>query len=426
MAYMPQGAESTGQRSTGIGGTKRRTFLKAAGASGVTLMSGLAGCLGDDSESVLVGGVVPLSGPLSPLGESEEAGIQAAVDYLNAEEDGINGREVELLVEDTATDPETGRESARRLVESENVDVLVGAVSGAVAGSIAEYAATVDTPYWTYGGARAITGANCRPTTFRYTTNTVQDARAGAPWCLENLGTDVWIHFADYAYGQDIAGDYQDVIEASDMDTNVVDVTSTPIGTTEFSSYMTEIESAEPDWVLMAVTGADLIAFVQQANDFGLKEDIGFFSINVTTQDIRKAIGSDGHGVYGVIRYDEHFDSSENDRLLEAFAEENDDPPTDPAMVMWTSLRLHAMAAEAAGSVEPADVIPELEGLQADSPMGQTEIRACDHQAIRDIPIGVISEPDEHDWPSIETLASIDGEDAIRSCAETGCDMPDL
>lgn len=390
------------------------------------MVSGLAGCLGDDGGSVHIGGVVPRSGALSALGETEENGIQAAVDYLNAEEDGINGNEVEVSFEDTATDPGTGRDGASRLVESENVDFLVGAVSGAVASSVAEYASQQGVPYWTYGGARDITGANCRPTTFRYTTNTVQDARAAVPWALENLGTDVWIHFADYTYGQDIASDFEDEINASAMNTNIVDITSTPIGEAEFSSYMTQIESAEPDWVLMAVTGADLIAFVQQADEFGLKDDIGFFSINVTTQDIRQAVGSQGVGVYGNIRYDQNFDSDENDRLVEAYTAEYEDPPTDPAMVMWTSIRLHAQAAEAAGTLEPAEVVPELEGMEAESPMGSTEIRACDHQAIRDIPIGVIDDPDDHDWPSIDTVATISGEDAIRTCSETGCDMGSL
>lgn len=423
---MPSGTHLTSTGGDRPGYRNRRTFLKAVGVSGVGVMTGVAGCLGGESENVLIGGVVPRSGPLSALGESEENGIRAAVDYLNEEEDGINGREVEVSFEDTATDPGTGRDGASRLVESENVDFLVGAVSGAVAASVAEYAATQDVPYWTYGGSRGITGADCRPTTFRYTTNTVQDARSAAPWALENLGTDVWIHFADYAYGQDIAADFEAEIDGAGMGANIVDITSTPIGETEFSTYLTEIDDEEPDWVLMGVTGADLIAFVQQATEFGLKDDIGFFSINVTTQDIRQAVGEAGIGVYGNIRYDQTFDADENDRLVEAYTAEYDQPPTDPAMVMWTSIRLHAQAAEAAGTLEPADVIGELEGFEAESPMGPTEIRACDHQAIRDIPIGVIAEPDEHEWPSIDTLDTIPGEDAIRTCAETGCDMQSL
>lgn len=430
--------------TAGMTEARRRTFLKAVGASGVATMGGLAGCLGDDDDDdddngvddaddtdddddtdpdaeVLVGGVIPRSGPLAALGETQENGIQAAVDYINDELGGINGNQVDVIFEDTATDPETGREAASRLVEAEEVDVLVGGVSGAVAGTISDYAGGQNVPYWTYGGAKDITGENCNRATFRFTTNTVQDARGAVPWCLDELGDDVWIHYADYAYGQDIAADFEAEIE--DGGGNVVGISSTPIGETEFSTYLTEIQGEDPDWVLMGVTGADLIAFVSQARDFGMTDEMDFFSINVTTQDIRQGIGDAGVGVYGNIRYFHEFDSEENDVLVERYTAEYDQPPTDPAMVSWTSLMLHAEAAEAAGSVEADAVIDELEGLESGSPMGPTEIRACDHQAVREIPIGVITEPDEYDWPSLEILHTTPGEDAMRSCEETGCDL---
>ena len=425
--------------TAGMTEARRRTFLKAVGASGVATMGGLAGCLGDDDDDddddtaddgddgvdpdagVLVGAIIPRSGALSALGETQENGTEIAIDYINNELGGINGEEVDVIYEDTATDPETGREGAARLVEAEDVDVLVGGVSGAVAATVSDYAAQENVPYWTYGGAKGITGENCNRATFRYTTNTVQDARGAVPWCLDELGSDVWIHYADYAYGQDIAEDFEAEIE--DNGGTVIGESVTPLGETEYGTYMTEIQSADPDWVVMGVTGADLIAFSQQANDFGLTDSIDFFSINVTTQDIRQGIGDSGVGIYGNVRYFHEWDSEENDALVDAYLAEYDQPPTDPAMVNWTSLMLHAEAAEAAGSVEADDVIEALEGLETGSPMGPTEIRACDHQATREIPIGQIVEPDEYDWPSLEIVHTTPGEDAMRSCEETGCDM---
>ena len=425
---------------------KRRTFLKAAGISGVATMGGLAGCLGDDDDDgddddgvgdadttdddddddpeeteILIGGLVPRSGALSALGETQENGIEVAVDYINDELGGINGNPVDVIIEDTATDPEAGREGASRLVEAEEVDLLVGTVSGAVAATVADYAGQQHVPFWPYGGAKNITGADCNRATFRYSTNTVQDARGAVPWCLDELGDDVWIHYADYAYGQDIAEDFEDEIEAGGG--NIAGISSTPIGTTEFSTYLTEIQNEDPDWVLMGVTGADLIAFVQQAEDFGMKEEMDFFSINVTTQDIRQGVGESGVGVYGNVRYFHDWDSEENDTLVEWYTDAYDQPPTDPAMVAWTSLILHTQAAEAAGTLDPDAVIDELEGLESGSPMGPTEVRACDHQASREIPVGLINEPDEYDWPSLEILHTTPGEDAMRSCEETGCDM---
>jgi len=373
----------------------------------------------------MVGGVVPTSGPLAQLGTSEQQGIEAAVAYINDEMGGMAGREVETIFEDTASSPDTGREKARKLVEQDEVDVLAGAVSGAVAASIADYAAGPGVPFWTYGGAAAQTGSACQPTTFRYTTNTVQDGRAGAPWALENLGTNLWIHYSDYAYGQAISDDWQAAIEASSMDTNVINVTKTPLGTSDFSSYISQIQASDADWVLVAVTGGGLISFIQQADQFGLKEQKDLLSQNMTIP-IRAAIGQPAVGVYGNIRYDLDFDSAENQALNDRFQSMHGEVPTDPGMVMWTSLVLHAQGANAAGSVATADVVPALEGLESGSPMGPTTVRACDHQCIRDVPMGRVTAPDQFDWPGMETLATRPGEEIIRSCEETGCDMPSL
>ena len=376
-------------------------------------------------EAVLVGGIVPLSGPLGQLGKSEKQGIQAAVKYVNDEMGGMAGRDVEVVFEDTATSTETGRERARKLVEDDGVDLLVGAVSGAVAGTIADYAAGPGVPFWTYGGSASITGKNCKPTTFRYTTHTVQDAMAGAPWALENLGTNVWIHYADYSYGQAINNDWQAAMESASADANVINTTSTQLGTSDYSSYISQIQASDADWVLAAVTGSDLISFVQQSQQFGLKESKDLVSQNLTIP-IRGAVGEAGVGWYGNIRYDLDGESEQNKALKETFQSMHGSLPTDPAAVMWASLVLHAKGANAAGSVETADVVPELEGLQSDSPAGQTTVRACDHQCVRDVPMGQVTAPDQYDWPGFETLATRPGEEILPSCDELGCDMPSL
>lgn len=430
----------------------RRTFLKASGVAGLATMSGLAGCTGggdgdggdgdtqtttagdgDDGtatgtpseEPVTVGGVVPLSGALVQLGESEQQGIEAAVAHINDEMGGMAGRTVETIFEDTASSPETGREKARKLVEQDDVDLLVGAVSGAVAASIADYAYEPRVPFWTYGGASATTGENCKPTTFRYTTHTTQDALAGAPWALENLGSNVWIHYLDYAYGQAISDDWQAAMEAAPTDENVINVTNSSFGTSDYSSYFSQIQASDADWVLVAVTGGQLISFLQQAEQFGLKDQMDLLSQNMTIP-IRGAVGSAGVGVYGNVRYDLDFDSDQNRAMKDRFDSMFGEVPTDPGMVMWTSLNLHAQGANEAGSVATEDVVPALEGLQAGSPMGPTTVRACDHQCLRNVPMGRVTEPDQFDWPGFETVANRPADEILPSCEETGCDMPSL
>lgn len=91
-------------------GIFRRRAVLALTASAVTL-SMLSACGGSDSDS---GGddsgpyqfyvLAPLSGPLAAAGEQVKAGVEAAVKVINAN-GGIDGRDVEVTVEDDAGDP---------------------------------------------------------------------------------------------------------------------------------------------------------------------------------------------------------------------------------------------------------------------------------------------------------------------------------
>jgi branched-chain amino acid transport system substrate-binding protein len=89
-----------------------------------------------------VGVITSLSGPVSALGIPYEKGIRAAL----AHQPQIAGRKVQLIVLDDASDPTTAGRNARKLIEEDKVDVLIGTsgVPGAMA--IAAVARELQTP----------------------------------------------------------------------------------------------------------------------------------------------------------------------------------------------------------------------------------------------------------------------------------------
>lgn len=433
-------------------GQSRRSLLKIAGGSSVGALTALAGCAGggdgnptetdenggggktntdgsgssNGGGSVKVGFVHPLTGPFAGLGEAQQRGSKIAVKHVNEDRDGINGNTVEAVYEDTEGDPATGREKARKLVEDDNVDVLIGAVSGAVSLSVSDYAYNAGTIYFPYGGSEAITGTNCKPTTFRYQYSASQSARAGAEWALNNLGSNVWIHLADYSFGQSIRDTWQTAMKGSDTDHNVVNVTKTPLGTSDFSSYISQIQSSEADWVLQAFSGSDAINFLKQAEQFGMKDTVDIMSSVNSYQPLRQGAGSAAVGTYALIRYNQRFDSPKNDRLVERHTADYDLPPTDFALNMWSSLRLYANGVEEAGSMQTRDVVSALEGMETTEPMGPVTLRKCDHQSVRDYPIGEIVEPADYDFPELQINEMRPGDEITEPCSETQCDMPSL
>ena len=83
------------------------------------------------AETIKIGALMSLTGPLGPYGPPIVNGAKLAVEQINAA-GGILGRPVKLVVRDTATSPDVGRDAARKLVELDRVPAIVGALSSGV------------------------------------------------------------------------------------------------------------------------------------------------------------------------------------------------------------------------------------------------------------------------------------------------------
>ncbi|SEA37472.1 ABC transporter substrate-binding protein [Variovorax sp. YR216] len=94
--------------------TLTRTALAAAMGAGLAMTAFAA--------DLKVGLSVSLSGPNSSLGVPYAKGMQAALAYKPE----VNGRKIQLIVLDDGSDPTTAGRNARKLVEEDKVDVLMG------------------------------------------------------------------------------------------------------------------------------------------------------------------------------------------------------------------------------------------------------------------------------------------------------------
>ena len=104
----------------------KTTILKIAG---LTLALNLCGYA--SAADLKVGVVTSLSGPGSSIGIPYAKGIQAAIAYKGE----AAGRKIQLIQLDDASDPSTAARNARKLVDEEKVDVLIG--TSGVPGSMA-------------------------------------------------------------------------------------------------------------------------------------------------------------------------------------------------------------------------------------------------------------------------------------------------
>ena len=120
------------QLITGIG---RRRLLQGGATLAALQIASPAIIKARGETPIKLGLIDPLTGGLSALAVSEVEGAKFAVEKIN-KKGGVLGRQLELLVEDSANDVGTGVQKARKLIERDQVDAIFGDVNSGIAYAI--------------------------------------------------------------------------------------------------------------------------------------------------------------------------------------------------------------------------------------------------------------------------------------------------
>lgn len=100
----------------------RRMFGKTV-VAGAILMSAVSSVFAADP--IRIGSVLSVTGPAAFLGDPELKTLQTYVDKINAE-GGVLGRKLELVHYDDGSESNKANSFAKRLIESDNVDLIIG------------------------------------------------------------------------------------------------------------------------------------------------------------------------------------------------------------------------------------------------------------------------------------------------------------
>ena len=108
------------------------------------------------SGPIRLGAVVPLTGAGGPYGPPMAKAAKGVVDEVNAA-GGINGRKIELIVEDDQTNPEAGVRAARKLIDVDKVVAIMGTWASSVTTAVAPLCWDSKTFLTTVSGSDSIT-----------------------------------------------------------------------------------------------------------------------------------------------------------------------------------------------------------------------------------------------------------------------------
>lgn len=342
----------------------------------VTASTALAGCGGaavsenDSSDKpIKIGVLLPYTGPFGLYGKPMEAALRARFEVDGNE---VDGRKVELVFEDEATDPATAVSKANKLVDQDGVSAVVCCATGAATLAVGPILADRGIPQLgpipnPDGLSEFDTAAVAAPTAGH-------DAGKLGTYSATDLGYKTAVVVAsDFAYGHEVAEAFKASFTAAGG--KVVKEVFAPLGTSDFASYLSQLPQA--DVAFAGFAGADAVRFVQQYDKFGVKKKMPLVGHGpLVTELVLNQIGPAAIDVGAAFYYSSTLDNAENQRFIDTMKKVNPEfVPSHFTAGAWASGSVLLAAVAAAG--DKADDGPTLaaaiRATKVDAPWGPLE-----------------------------------------------------
>ncbi|SEE56613.1 amino acid/amide ABC transporter substrate-binding protein, HAAT family [Rhizobiales bacterium GAS191] len=238
------------------------------GAAALTL--GLAATSSLHAEdAVKIGLLEDVSGDFAFMGMPKLHGSQLAVEEINAA-GGILGRKIELMHLDPQGDNARYQEFARRLLQRDKVDVLIGGITSASREAVRPIVDRADELYFY---TNQYEGGVCDGNMISVGAVPEQQFSTLIPWMVETYGKRVYVVAADYNFGQLSAEWNRQIMKK--LGGEVVGEEFIPLGVSQFAQTIQNIQKANPDWLLMLNVGAAQDSFFEQAAAAKLRYPMG-------------------------------------------------------------------------------------------------------------------------------------------------------
>ncbi len=247
--------------------TSRRNVIKglglAAGAAAtVPLTSRFAQA--QSSEPIRIGFQAHRTGIGAAYGRWYEQTTNATVALIN-EAGGINGRPIELIIEDDGTDPKRGAELVQKFATEYKTDVVFGTLFSHVVIGSAPAAGEAKMPYYVVSEGHHVASGMLNRYCFQPgITDVKSQVIAMAPWIANNIGKKVTMIFPDFAFGHDHRDYFSAAIEMQGGSISAL----IPIAPTEtsFTQYFAQIPS-DTEVIYHVMVGPGVLTFVKEMGE---------------------------------------------------------------------------------------------------------------------------------------------------------------
>jgi branched-chain amino acid transport system substrate-binding protein len=269
------------------------------------LVASACGGSSEGSKLIKIGGLATLEGPFAVPGQDGFRGIEQALNTFGKKLDNGNwsyeGLEIQLIKEGSDATPAVALEKAKKLIEQDNVDILIGPLSGDEGLAIKDYAKTVPDKTFVNGSSAAqdTTFRDPAPNFYRFSTDGAQWMAGLGKYAFDKKGyKNVALVAEDYSFPYTQVGGF--MYEFCAAGGHVIQKNWVPLGTKDYSSVVSNLPTSGIDAIYVALGGADAVNFFTQYNQAGGKAKFIGGSITVD-QSVLSVTGDFKNQLIGTI-----------------------------------------------------------------------------------------------------------------------------
>lgn len=340
---------------------------------------------------IKIGIVDTYSGPPTTYTYDVRDAFKLAIDEVNAK-GGVLGRKIEFTTRDDKFKVDVCLSMAKELIMMEKVDILMGTINSAATLAVSEYCKGEKIPFIvTFSKSDKITGEKGHRYVFSVSENTAMIGKAAAAGLAKRPYVKYWIAGDDYEYGHALADGVWGNLKKLKPDVQLIGQSWWKVGEPELTPYLTAISAAKPDAVIFATGGASMVNAMKAAKATGFAEKIPMFIHTATEHSTLAPLGLDApEKVIGTSNYHFYYpDTPKNKAFAKVFKDAYGREPKVGALYGYLAAQFITKAIEKAGKMDREKFIDALEGMKVDSPVGEIEMRAYDHQAMLPMYMGV-------------------------------------
>lgn len=248
-------------------GLSRRTALK--GITGAAALIAAPGFVrysqAQTSTPIKIGFQSHRTGIGAAYGRWYEKTTSAAIKAINAA-GGINGRPVEVIIEDDGTDAGRGAEVVAKFAKQHKTDIVYGTLFSNVVVGSAPTAGELKIPYYVVSeGYHVASGKMNRWCLQPGITDVRAQVTSMAPWIAANAGKKVTMIYPDYAFGYDHRDYLPPALEKAGA--QVIAQIAIPPTESSFTKYFPQIPS-DTDVIYHVMVGPAVLTFVKELGEF--------------------------------------------------------------------------------------------------------------------------------------------------------------